>query len=1137
MLFIKNSCNLDYLYNSLISDIKSVWTNPFDAPTIICSDIKVEQRFKLAWLNSGDSDSILMNLKTARLESFIFEAIAGGLCDDSKIWYERLDDNLIKAGIIQKLISESNGIKYYKTLESDAVTNFIENKDGTVNEVHLNNFAGKIAQLFSEYLSTRNDNFESGIFAKWNSGQSYFDFKNDEKKAENIELENWQRKLFTDVIGGDFFTIPVKDNGFKVKYVTLSELISINKKLNDGKLRIKINTKNIFLFGFSGMGQEYRELLKFMSENSDSLNLHVYIQASELNINEASNILTKKWNKSGNENLLLWKDSKWETDKNTNDSEKYKDDTLLKTIQNQILNDELNSPDVLSKLKDGSFTVTNAPSKLKEIEALHSSICSTINKKRQWGEQISYSDFIVLSPNIQEYRVPVKQVFEQNEKYKTEVFPYVPYVMADYSAESSAIAEALGVFVNILENKFLSRTDLFSLLRNAAVCEARNITDVEINAWSNWVSELNAFRDRISSKSEWEKICRRLMLSYLTDKPVAISDTEEVYIPYSNIETENSESLYKFIDAVESLEKFISDFSEKNELEDSDLDKILEFLESWLKLPKECSEGLKGEHIVYSEVKNEIHNHKLLFNFGFEKINAKCFFISLKESAKASKGSSTNLFTGGITFGNFALNRTIPAKYVYIIGLGSKVFPGIDLKQSLDLRSKVDTKPGDETVVSRNLEAFLCQLMATKEELHLSYVNKNLKKDEDFFRSSVIDDLYDYIKSPSQKIQDFISVFELRTSIDEKRNWNELYTQREFRNKRNFLLLTDEKSDDVEEKRNISITLPERVSISEMKNFLNNPFIFQAKKIFNDSDSEEAEEESVQYEPVKISNLIKSPLVKDIVYKYFESNLKYAPDVLVDSEIDKLKHEASVPDGIFGFVEKEDLCKKAKGIIKNISFLKRDIWDNFGLTSTDSLPDFKFNETKTVAIEQEINNQKLRWLLSGTLSGYFWTKQQNQTILEIAEIVAGKDIRPHKDLLNPYITACMLILLKEDDEPVVVDVHVINAKERTKAIFCEGNPVSKKEALEILQNIYYQMFVEKFRKNISAALFMNDKTKAPDFDFTKYISEITNDYTWKYFNKKALFNPYTDFGISSENFTVDFNNANQIMESMIKISK
>ncbi len=60
------------------------------------------------------------------------------------------------------------------------------------------------------------------------------------------------------------------------------------------------------------------------------------------------------------------------------------------------------------------------------------------------------------------------------------------------------------------------------------------------------------------------------------------------------------------------------------------------------------------------------------------------------------------VFTGGITFASFQPNRILPAKYVFIIGLDSKAFPGVDRKNNLDLRSFSEPWLCDNSVSAKN---------------------------------------------------------------------------------------------------------------------------------------------------------------------------------------------------------------------------------------------------------------------------------------------------------------------------------------------------------------------------------------------------------------------------------------------------
>lgn len=1124
MLYISNLLNLENLFEHFNADIKKNWKDPFNPPIVIFSDIKVEQWFKINWIKNRQTDSVLLNLNPVRLEEFMFKSVASGI-KDNKIWYERLSEDVLRDSIVQKLLSDTSNGKYYQELKSDSVTSYIENSDGTINEVRLYNFAQKIANLFVEYMNTRSNNFYDGIYNNWmddnNQTQDFFKYDADDEvgkttdkialeKKELKELEKWQKLLFKEIFKDGALSVK-NDDEIKTEYVTLAQLVHRNRQSNEGKkINFGIKNSDVFIFGFSGMGKAYCQLLNEMSKD---LNVHVYLQASDYQ--EAKNPLLKKWNQTGHETLTFWKACECKEFNNPeitiNESP-----ALLGELQNQIAKNEYDNQKLNTKTGDGTISFVSAPSRLREIEYVHSSICSIIDKKKKSNESVSYSDFVVLAPNIQDYRVPVMQIFDQNERNQNNGFPYVPYVFSDYMAEYSAVSEAVGLLVSMLNNKALDRKVLFAFLRNAVVRNVKGYSFDQLSSWSNWAAELNGYRDRQNSKQEWIKLSRRLMLAKLSDNTLKCGS--EAYTPYSDMESEDSDSLYKFVDAIDKLETWIDEYSVKTELTESDVDKISEFFADWLKLKKDDSNEFAEERIVYSALKEEISNYRLIFKFGIKTINAKSFFIALRDSAQSSKSSSLNLFTGGITFGNFALNRTIPAKYVYLIGMDSKSFPGTDTSSSLDLRSKLHRQLLDDTIQGKNKEAFLCQLMATRERLYLSYVNKDLKKDEDFFRSSVLDELIDCIKNPSQKNEEL----ELRLNIDEDRDWKDLYTQREFRNKRNYKNLINA-SDEVasEIASTVSVIPEDRVSISSMKSFLINPFVYTAKRIFDSNDDETYENESLQYEPLKLSALENSKMLTEIVVEYFAEN-NGDIEAKVAECIESRKNRGLLPDKIYGEVAIAELKNLAVKTIYMIESFKND----------NNLESITFKETRNLPVMQAQDNSK-QWLMMGTLSGYYWDTQNNK--LWVLDIVTSSKIKK-QNYLSAYLSALMLLAMNEANVNTTTEVELVlfqagNNKMESKSLV---NRLSKEAAIEILGNIYKQMYIEAYNKFISV-----ESINTVYDDWNDFYKDAKQVYEWLYYSKKNLFDPMKHFGYVLNDINNSFENqyikASALMKSLIQI--
>ena len=202
---VYTSWNLDFLADKMIEQISSCWKNPFDSPAVIFTDPKTEQWFKLHWLKKSDAGkSVLMNLKTLRIQQFLFDLVTPQTPDFQNA--QKLSVELLRDIIITKLTSKAGGKYYFENLGSSDVSTYLStSSDSKINANHLYDFAQSVASLLLDYEDTRPDNLN-----------------------ELLSQESWQQKLYSDIIG---------ENGASVdgiKYLTLYQLVKHNKKLNGG---------------------------------------------------------------------------------------------------------------------------------------------------------------------------------------------------------------------------------------------------------------------------------------------------------------------------------------------------------------------------------------------------------------------------------------------------------------------------------------------------------------------------------------------------------------------------------------------------------------------------------------------------------------------------------------------------------------------------------------------------------------------------------------------------------------------------------------------------------------------------------------------------------------------------------------
>lgn len=1080
MKHIIASLDLNLLAKKMIDEIKTQWVSPLLPPVVVFSDSKVEQWFKLRWIS--EKDSVLLNLKTTRLDEFLFD-----LYKDSGD--KMLSSQLVRDVLIKKLSDAS----YINSLGTPEVYDYLFDKnEKNINSIHLYDFATQMASLFNEYETTR-----------------------PEKLLDLFSKSEWQKKLYDDVFK--------KENGIELSEQNYLSLLQLKNK-KQGKM--KWNPEQaVFLFGFSGIGQLYRNLLSDFSEKN---NLFVYIQAPA-SIKKTNSILSK-WAALGSENLELWggcnEELDYEAVEPLSEQNRNGEPPSLHAIQNAIAREaefeKIKKCDIASPIY-----LLAAPSKVREIEAVHSKICALLKDKNT-----RLGDILVLAPNIQDYKVAIEQVFDQNDSEKSE-FPYIPKVIADYSSEYSLVTDALQILFGMLKKKYLCRSDLFALLHNSLVQHVRHFSAEDVRNWFSWVDEMHIYRDRGKGSDEnpkiedWENAKTRLLLSRITENLVEANGSE--YLPYETIDSASNDSLCKFIDAVDELEKWILNNSDSKDFTLEKIDEITVFLKNWLLLSKDPPENLKPEKFVFDSVLDEIKNIKAVAasSEGNKKsIDADCFSFSLIDSAQSTALHSSGIFSGGVTFANFKPNGILSAKYIFFIGVDSKTLPGTDSENVLDLRFADDAKrePGDDSIPKKNKNAFLCQLMAAGEGFFISFVNKNLQKDEEFYKSSMLAQLFMSKEEKKDGGFEDESDPEIKLNIDEDRNWSQLFTSREFRNKRLCEKRNKSESDQNRTDENNITTqkpnYPSRVSISQIKRFLSDPFIFNAENLFAKED-EDSENEKLEFEPLSFDNLTNSSIRKDYIQKSIESGKDLSEEFK-----QKLKNENLLPDGKFGDIAFQTLKQESDELKSSVQkiFTGKEI-------EFEKSVDCRIDGQKIYSADSK--DAELNWNLTGQ------TAWHNQNFTDNNELITV-ELNSSQNPLGGYVSSLALIASQKEEKEFKVSLNVLSLKNKPEL---QSFKIKTSEAKKQLQEIYSAMYgngqESEFRKCLPYSLLKNtlaksDKDTERLSDLKAKLSGQNAPSEWKYFSKKDLFDPYKDIGYTKNNFTNEWPKAKEKMKGLIK---
>ena len=1106
MLHLKFALNLENLADEMIDALSKHWTDPFDSPIVVFPDPKIEQWFRLRYIAKC---GVLANLEIFTLDKFLFRYLTQG--DTSK---QKLTADILCNVLIAYLNEAYSGKAASIPKE---IRNYLYKKNGEIDESKLFDFARTLAGLFLEYETSRPGGFISplqnkhheGLLAYWKEG-ALRDFFSEENKP--LPKEKWQREIYARLFHNaegkslltQVFEATCKRTGKNTAFLTIPYLFSQRVDTSQWK-------KPVFIFGLSGMGQFYRVILQQFAAEHD---IFAFIQnpcmefwedvgskpvtrwskknepsrialpmpkdsLTEEGLAENENMLLKNWGRTGRENIRLWCLASDYTFDFV--GYEYTPDSLLHQVQYLIshrLNhfDESEVGNLKSSEKDDSLTLAAAPSSLREIENLHTQVCLLLK------QDVRLDEMVVIAPDLDSYRTPIEQVF--NAAPRDSEF-YIPYAITDYPEKDSLVGKAIANLLDIHQQRSISRPAFFDLVKNPVVQSTLQITDSDVAAWEKWVVNMNVYRH--ASEDDWSRCISQMLFSQVTDAPFA--SAHERYLPYEDIESSDSNLTLKFINCIDELGRWIRFAAEGIEkTQTKSLALLKTHLAHWVALNAK-EDRFAVEKKIWQKVQSAIDLMEFQFDAGAPLISWKIVGQLLSSACEDSHTGNTRLFSSGLTFMRFAVNRVVPARHIFFIGANAGVFPGQKKANTMDLRTQTARWPGDDTPVDKNCYTFLCQLMSAADGFHISYVNRNLKKDEELFPSSVIRDLQFFI---GESVCPNSAAFkERKIPLDETRTDEELFTLRSIRNKLNRVFVSPTENQTAQPQE-MQLTLPDTVNVRDFKRFFDDPFQFQlSRKVTLPSVENDPEKEL--YEPVSLNNLDKSILLKDFVQSILDS--KKIKDSTTEQEwIIKKK----IPRGVFGEVALSGINAESATIFNLIS---------------ESI------EGKSIAYQEKLGVTLLEGAHSWTLrSKLDWHQVLADGTHLLFSVKSGSVF--NTDFIKLFLDALLIAAAKQGAESTThFELRMFSSrKEDVQKEFT----IDRNDAVLRLKKIYHRCFVENYRKCVPAKMYDERDMQT----FVSYRSKLAGKFgAWSYFDGKNLFDPEKFSGFSRDNFLNDWNDA------------
>lgn len=729
------------------------------------------------------------------------------------------------------------------------------------------------------------------------------------------------------------------------------------------------------------------------------------------------------------------------------------------------------------------FSLFSAPSKEREIINIHSMICKKIQE-----ENYMYSDFLVLAPDVSEYEAVVSRIFKQDDTN----FPNIPYSITSQS-KNNELLNGLNILSKIIKRGYFSRFDVIDLLNNKIIMAVRNLSYEDVNVYLEAIARMNIFRDR-SYQKDFKYIKKRMLLSKIIsinqvdNNIITLNDTntcEEVnetsskdYMPYTNISL-TDDLIIKFIDLIDDLYDWIDNFKLDSIITVDSVNKIISSLQKWFYVDDTINE-LSNKELI--NVLKELNNW-LNYNLVDEKIPLSTLLRTVLDISSQKSIKSSEMFTRGVTFANYDENAILSSKYMFLIGFSSNNFPKQDTLSELDLtlKKKVDS-----------YDIFKLQVNNATEDIVFSYVNNNLKTEEEYFLSNYIVKIY----KENGINDDELKQKEIKISLDETRNWNELYTKKEFNDRNHYigLFLNLEESDNYPL---LSEEKPKRITISKMKDFLTEPLKFKAEYLFSIYDSI-GDKLNDEFEPFKLNNLDEYSMTSYLM-KYILENKAF------EMEFEDVKNvlKTYIDNNYFATIN-DDFVNYRIGIVmmncfSYVSVIYKKVENNYKIIDLKDIDLVIDDEVVTIRANDSICVS---------------TKGNTRTYFELKKFKTD-----YSECLKLYIESLVDIASLNDETEYCVELV-----KGPRTVFTYD--INSNKAADMLKNIYKAMFdssMNKYFECVYAKKDFEDK-KMTYFDLiADFYGNLKHGSVWSFFKDSKIFT--TDkLGYTEENFNEEFEN-------------
>lgn len=701
-------------------------------------------------------------------------ALKNGICAnvDCVVLAGTVIDNIYLANNTARQLCDFNQVKFiiYKLLLESDLTSYPELMDfllhkttNTIDKLKAFELANQLQGIFHEYLYLRTEEMLNLAKSKFNVWQKWI----------------WQQVQYK-----------------LTEYDTFLDAYSYFANLTDSST-IKL-PKSLFIFGLTSI---YPSQLKIISKIASKTTVYWYYQACS---NEYYGDLLSEKARSKIEQKLLRKpdlsiDDLYLTAGNpllanlgqqsrefvellrANEVNVYEfdiegktvvspDTSLLKLLQHDIralkqrIRPELRlsnndnyylEPIELNLPQQSSVKINVCHNRMREVQVMFNQLANVLNN----DATLKFSDVLISAPDIDEYVPYIQAVFDneyaldsQNNKC------YLPYYITGNRRHRTS--KIIDTMLLILATPYqLTVSYLLEILQDVNIQNSLKISQDDIDTLKKWLNDNHTHfgyneqdyaefgYDNFSTYS-FKQLLINVVLGASLDERVFLANEQlpylefanDIVVPYDNLDNAQINLANKLIVLINLLEEqreiFYCDEHNYNELDLANVAEYLDKLKEFITSGDEF--GLICDDLIGSIRTNETMVVDL------------AVVISLiKEHVGLIKNRLS--LSGKINCMSLQYARNLPSRYSYVLGLNFGEYPTNYQPNQLSLLAK-EWYLADRNYTIEDKQAFLDIILATKEQLTLSFIGRKETDNSEMKPSPVVTMLLDVI---GQSVKNF----------------------------------------------------------------------------------------------------------------------------------------------------------------------------------------------------------------------------------------------------------------------------------------------------------------------------------------------------------------------------------------------